>query len=196
MNITSAEVRRRLGVRYGRSSGNVVVPEHMVLFEVGARQSDWKRRRIDVVAVGLLKRSDYLIHGFEVKVSRSDLLSELREPAKAASAQRYCDRWWLALSTTDLLKDSDKVPKHWGIIACSGRGMKVHRQPQPIARVESPEFRAALLHAGQRSPGYRWAMGYQAGIQRGRDETRRFYHQRESQLHAMYAATARARETA
>lgn len=159
---TTHEIRRRLSEKFGGRTG---YPEHLVLFEVGARQNDWKMRRIDAVAVGMTKRSGHLIHGFEIKVSRGDLLGELREPRKS-SGQRFCDRWWLALASIDLLKPTDVIPEHWGIIVCASRGLETFRQPTPVARIESPEFRAALLHASQRSPGYRRAMGYQAGHQR------------------------------
>lgn len=174
--ITAAEMRRRIAVRFGRTSGNVPVPEHLVVFEVAAaREATYYRRlrRIDAVAVGMLRRTEWLIHGFEIKVSRGDLRSELNEPAKAADAARFCDRWWLAISDPSLLRPTDVLPPHWGVIAAGGRGLRVLVEPQPIDRVESPEFRAAILHAGQRSPGYRRAMGYQAGLQRGLDEARR-----------------------
>jgi hypothetical protein len=124
-------------------------------------------RRIDVVAVGLLRRTDHLIHGFEIKVTRADLRQELREPEKARTGALYCDRWWLALADIALLRDTDKLPDDWGVIAAWGRGLRVHTEPKPIQRVESPEFRAALLHAGARSPSYRYAMGFQAGLIRG-----------------------------
>lgn len=178
--ITAAEMRRRIGIRYGRTSGAVVVPEHLVVYEVAAREqvggtyARWARqRRIDAVAVGLLHRTGYLIHGFEIKVTRADLRQELREPQKAETGAMYCDRWWLALADISLLKDTDDLPPGWGVIAAHGRGLHIHREPAPIVRVESPIFRAALLHAGQRAPGYSYAMGYQTGLQRGIEQERR-----------------------
>lgn len=180
--ITAAEMRRRIGIRYGSTAGTVVVPEHLVFFEVAAREPSrgeyarWARqRRIDAVAVGMVHRSGYLIHGFEIKVTRADLRQELREPAKALTGSMYCDRWWLALSDISLLKSTDKIPDGWGILAVHGRGLRTHVEPAPIDRVESPVFRAALLHAGQRAPGYRYGMGYQAGLQRGDQQSQARY---------------------
>jgi len=68
MALTTAEMRRRIRTRYGSTSGSVIVPEHLVVYEVAAREQvrgDYARwacqRRIDVVAVGLLHRTEYLI---------------------------------------------------------------------------------------------------------------------------------------
>lgn len=59
------------------------------------------------------------ILGFEVKVSRSDWLSELKKPEKADSLARYCDRWYLVISDPKIVKDGE-LPPTWGLLCRKG----------------------------------------------------------------------------
>jgi hypothetical protein len=181
---TAKEVRNRLRNRFGKSSEAVPMPEHIVLFEVpvdgvqrlGGVTPDGKewthertiRRRIDAVAVGTWKKTDHLIHGFEIKVSRADLLSELKDPEKAAPAINMVDRWWLVLGDAKILKDTDPVPEGWGIMAAHGRGLKVLREAAPTGGSPDPRFVAALLQSaiGGRGSVTR-SLGYWEGVNRG-----------------------------
>lgn len=74
------------------------------------------RRWADVVVMGLWPSRGMEIEGFEVKVSRSDWTSELKEPEKADEVARYCDRWWLAVSDAAIVKDGE-LPPTWGLLA-------------------------------------------------------------------------------
>lgn len=73
---------------------------------------------------GMDRVADYLVldtygagdlHGFEVKVTRSDLLAELRQPAKADAWRAYCDRWWLVVPDPALA--AGVLPDGWGLLA-------------------------------------------------------------------------------
>ena len=181
---TAKEVRNRLRNRFGKSSDAIPMPEHIVLFEVPvdgvqrlsgvtADGKEWThektiRRRIDAVAVGTWKKTEHLIHGFEIKVSRADLLSELKDPDKAAPAIKMVDRWWLVLGDAKILKDTDPVPEGWGIMVASGRGLKVLRDAAPTGGSPDPRFVAALLQSaiGGRGSVTR-SLGYWDGINRG-----------------------------
>lgn len=182
--MTAAEMRRRLRAKFGRTTETVPVPEHALLFEVpvdgvwrlkdGRVFSRARRRRIDVVAVGLWKRTDHLVHGFEVKVSRSDLLAELRDPDKAGAAIAKVDRWWLALGDRRLLRDGDELPPGWGIIAPHGRGLTVLAEPAPTGGTPDARFVAALVQttiAGRGTVAH--GLGFQEGYRRGIDVGRR-----------------------
>lgn len=185
---TAKELRRRLAVRFGRSSSAILMPEHAVLFEVpvdGARRIvrvDGTpslfpvRRRIDAVAVGLWKRTGHLVHGFEIKVTRSDLLSELRQPEKAEAGFRLCDRWWLVLSDPGLLRDGDQLPEGWGVLACRGRGLGVVVEAGQAGGEHGGRFIAALVQSaigGRGSVAH--ALGYQSGYWRGYEQARKTY---------------------
>ncbi|KWK71684.1 hypothetical protein WM15_34775 [Burkholderia ubonensis] len=74
----------------------------------GARHSRWA----DAVAMNLWPSRGLVIHGMEVKVSRSDWLRELKDPSKSAPVQRYCDHWWI-VAPAGVLKDGE-LPPTWG----------------------------------------------------------------------------------
>jgi hypothetical protein len=176
------DLRRRVAARFGKRSGAVPMPEHAVLFEVpvdGVRRIRWHggqyekhvRRRIDAVAVGLWASTKHVVHGFELKASRSDLVKELRDPDKSEPARRLCDRWWLVLADLKLLGD-DQVPDGWGVLYRRGRGLYVHQQPAPLNTTADPRFVAALIQTaitgrGSIAHGLGAVDGYQRGYRQG-----------------------------
>lgn len=90
-----------------------------------------------------LRIADYLvldtytpneIIGFEVKVSRSDWLTELRDPRKAEVWRKHCHRWYLVVSDRRIVRDD--LPEGWGLIAPCAGGLRVVRC---APRVEDPE---------------------------------------------------------
>lgn len=75
-------------------------------------------RALDGIAVGLYAGQGLEIHGFEVKVARSDLVRELADPSKAEAVARHCDRFYLVLADPDWAEDARlAVPEAWGILA-------------------------------------------------------------------------------
>lgn len=185
---TAKELRNRLKNRFGKSSAAVTMPEHIVLFEVpvdGVQRmhgttldgTEWShertiRRRIDAVAVGMWGRTEHLIHGFEIKVSRADLLSELKDPEKSEPAIQMVDRWWLVLGDAKLLKDTDVIPDGWGIMVARGRGLSVLREAAPTGGTPNPRFVAALLQSctggrGSTARALGRREGYDAGYKDG-----------------------------
>lgn len=187
------ELRRRLKARFGRSSNAVGIPEHAVLFEVpvdGVRR--WAatedleavelrcQRRIDAVAVGLWARTEHVIHGFELKATRADLLAELKDPEKSEPARRLCDRWWLVLADKDLIKPGE-LPDGWGLLCVFGRGLRALVQPLPLEPERNPRFVASLVQTALRSHGACAGLaridghlaGYQRGLEVGRHEADR-----------------------
>src|ERR1041384_7618712 len=90
-----------------------------------------------------------LLHGFEIKVSRTDWLRELRDPGKADEFIRYSDRWWL-VTEPDVVLDGE-LPETWEHLV--RRGAKLAQaaaapklEPQDCDRT----FLAALLRAAGR----------------------------------------------
>jgi hypothetical protein len=175
VKVNAHEMRRRIGIKYGKVTDGIKMPEHLVMFEVQIDgRPRWEggpvaRQRIDAVAVGIWKKTQHLVHGFEIKVSRADLLAELRDPTKAAASVRLCDRWWLALGSPDLLRDSDDVPDGWGILAASGRGLRtiIRADPQPGER--DNRIWAGIVQASLRSHGACRGLGHVAGFRAGQE---------------------------
>ncbi len=69
-------------------------------------------READGLAVSIWSSTGYSIEGFEIKVSRSDWLHELKHPEKSDAIMKYCDRWWV-VAPAGVVKKED-LPKGWG----------------------------------------------------------------------------------
>ena len=79
-------------------------------------------RRADLIVVarrparGLAPEMPGQVIGHEVKVSRADLLNELRKTEKWEAWRYFVDRWWLVVSDPALVTGLT-VPPEWGILA-------------------------------------------------------------------------------
>lgn len=130
-------------------------------------------RYADGMAFGLFPSRGLDIQGFEVKVSRSDWLSELKQPAKADEIFQFCDYWWLAAGSDSIVKDGE-LPEPWGLMVLRDGEMHVSKQAprlHPIA--PSKAFIASImrnLHKGR--PGVeeleqQHRLGIEEGFKRG-----------------------------
>lgn len=95
--------------------------------------------RADAIAVGCWPSRGLSLDGFEVKISRSDWLRELKMPHKAEAFAPYCDRWWIVVGNAEIVK-LDEMPEGWGLMAARGGGLGVVREavknasPVPVDR--------------------------------------------------------------
>lgn len=136
--VTERDMLDRLNVRYGKFNGNGIRftrAEHVKV------ASGFNARRIcDYMAMDLWTgygaNSGPKLHGHEVKVSRSDWLTELRDPDKAEAFRRYCDFWWLVVSDKDIVK-SGELPEGWGLMVAHGRSVRVIT-PAPLNEAVEP----------------------------------------------------------
>ncbi len=71
-------------------------------------------RRIDAYALGLWIATRYLSIGYEIKVNRGDLLSELKNPEKRAVAMKHCHQFYFV--TTKGLAHHTEFPEDCGLI--------------------------------------------------------------------------------
>lgn len=62
------------------------------------------------------------VHGFEVKVSRSDWLRELADADKAEAWSRYCHHWWL-VAPREVVRPGE-LPDGWGHLAPAGNRLR------------------------------------------------------------------------
>jgi hypothetical protein len=111
-------------------------PEWALFTEVRSAAGFDARRTADAVAMNQWPSRGLEIHGVEVKVSRSDWLRELKDPEKSAAVQKYCDRWWVAVSEAAIVKDGE-LPPTWGLLVL--RGDKL------VQKVEAPKLEAQPL---------------------------------------------------
>lgn len=64
-----------------------------------------------------------IYHGHEVKVSRSDWLTELRDPSKAEAFRPHMHFWWLVAAEASIVRDD--LPDGWGLMVPHGRTLRV-----------------------------------------------------------------------
>ncbi len=121
-------------------------PAYAVLPGVADGTGRHKSRTVDAVVASLWPSRGLWIAGVEIKVSRSDLVRELRDPAKQESVFRFCDYFWLAVGDESIVRDGD-VPETWGLLVPGRAGkLKVVKEaPKLEAQPMSPAFRAAIL---------------------------------------------------
>lgn len=105
-------------------------------------------RTADAIVADLWPSSGHLVHGFEVKVSRSDWLTELKDPEKAEAFKPYCDHWWLVVPDASIVRDD--LPDGWGLMALTKDGQSLRQRvaAPKLDRVPMPfEMTAAWLRA-------------------------------------------------
>jgi len=86
-------------------------------------------RTADFMALDCWESKGHQIHGVEVKVSRSDWLTELKDPEKAETFKRYCHRWWLAVSDASIVRDD--LPDGWGLLVLMPNGQLRAKKQAP-----------------------------------------------------------------
>ncbi len=134
----TADVKAALRARF-------LPPEWSLFFEVGDQTGTAQSRWADAVAMNMYPSRGLEIHGFEVKVSRSDWLRELKDPSKSAAVQRYCDRWWVVCP--DGIIKPGELPATWGHYQANPNRTirQVVAAPKLEAEPVTKSFMAALM---------------------------------------------------
>lgn len=95
--------------------------------------------------------SSQAMHGHEVKVSRADWLTELRDLSKSERVKRYCNFWWLVVSDPAIVKDGE-LPDGWGLMVKSGDKLRAKvKAPELTPDPLTLDFVAGLASAAQRT---------------------------------------------
>lgn len=102
-------------------------------------------RTADAVAMSLWPSRGLELHGFEIKVSRSDWKRELDDPAKAEEIGRFCHRWWLVVGSDEIVQPGE-LPSTWGLLQPKGDKLVV-KVDAPARQAQEPTwiFLAAIL---------------------------------------------------
>ena len=135
--ITAKDMENYLSQRYFN-------PEWVFLPQV--RSSTGSASRIaDGMAFNMYQSTGYDIIGFEIKVSRSDWLSELKDMSKSNEIMSYCDKWYLVVPDASIVKDGE-LPKNWGLLVL--KDGKLVQKVRPIPQTTTPmplAFIASIL---------------------------------------------------
>ena len=97
-------------------------------------------RRCDLIHIGVASRGRG-IDAHELKVSRSDWLRELDDPAKADAWWPYCSRWWV-VAPPGIVADGE-LPPGWGLMEPQSRGRRFRVRAE--AAVKEPQLTLGLL---------------------------------------------------
>lgn len=105
-------------------------PEWACFSEVGS-STGGARQYVDALLVNMWRSRGLELRGVEIKVSRSDLQRELKDPAKSDLVAGYCNSWWLAAPKG--MVDVDELPLAWGLLEVDAAG-KVFTKKQAAKR--------------------------------------------------------------
>lgn len=104
----------------------------------------------DFIAIDKYATTQAMI-GHEVKVSRADWLTELRDLTKAERIKQHCDYWYLVVSDPAIVKDGE-LPECWGLMVLAGSKLRVKVQAHKLEPEPLPlDFVAGLAQAVQRT---------------------------------------------
>lgn len=107
----------------------------VVLAEV-ANSTGWARQGFcDALAVSLLPSGAFALHGFEIKLARSDWLRELKRPEKSERFKRFCTRWYLLC--TEGVAQASELPPGWGMLVLRDGALHTAKRapkltPEPV----------------------------------------------------------------
>lgn len=123
-------------------------PEWALFFEVADGTGASQRRWADAMAMNMCGSRGLALHGFEIKVSRSDWKRELANAAKAESIAGFCD-FWTIVAPKGMIP-IDELPPGWGLLEVDADLKLVQRVAGP--RFENPaeltrSFVASLLRS-------------------------------------------------
>lgn len=117
--------------------------------EVSNATGSMARRRADAIAFETWPSRGLLIHGFEIKHTRSDWLTELADPHKADIFYPFCDHWWI-VALTGVVKP-EELPEQWGLMQ-AGKTLRIKKHaPKNENTLIDKGFMAALMQASLRS---------------------------------------------
>lgn len=138
---TEAGVLNLLRERHAAQAGNG--PEWAYMEKVRNRSGFDATRTADAMALSLWPSRGHELHGYEVKVSRSDWRSELKDGAKADAWHGIVDRWWIAAPSGVVPRD--ELPATWGLIEASNSGKLRVAVQAPLLTTERATIKRDLL---------------------------------------------------
>lgn len=106
-----------------RLQGSFPLPAYITLEEVRDATGFDGNRTADAMAISLYRSRGKALYGFEMKISRSDWLKELRQPEKAESIMRYCNYWALVVPDKAIVKNGE-LPPSWGMYVAQKSRLK------------------------------------------------------------------------
>lgn len=148
--ITSADLCRMIESKFAGDGS------HLALFDVPDNVGLNSKRRADAIVIGNWGSTGRLVHGFEIKITRSDWLRELKHVDKADPFIARCDRWWL-VTADDKLAKADEIPALWGWMTATKTGLRIQKAATIIP--QSPDTLHKLFALGLIRKAYERSTG-------------------------------------
>ena len=142
--LTAWDIRVALENRFTRSDG------YAVIHEVGNRSGAGKIRAADTLIFDLWPTRGLKIIGVEIKVTRSDMVSELKNPRKWKAAAANCNLWKLAMPEELDISGLD-LPEEWGTLRVKPDGSVANGRPGKQLLGASSE-KAKIVRGGFNNP--------------------------------------------
>lgn len=141
--VTASDICMGLRKRY-------CAPEWALFLNVANGTGMAGYRYADAIGMSLFPSRGLELHGFEVKVSKSDWRREAADPEKAETIAAYCDRWWIV--TPPALLENENLPPNWGWLAYDGRAFFTKQKAlKTETKALDRPFLAALLRRAHES---------------------------------------------
>lgn len=141
--ITAEHIRRALEDAY-------TSPEWYLGFEVGNSTGANCRRHADAVAVNAYPSKGFETRGFEIKVNKQDLATELSNGIKSDQIARFCDYWFLV--TPKGLSDGFTLPPTWGVIEYHDGKLRQKTKAAYLEKISpTAGFLCAMLRGRERA---------------------------------------------
>lgn len=151
------------------------LPEWIFIPQVSNGTGGYHRRTADAIALNCYPSRGMELHGFEIKVTKQDWLSELRNPKKSVAVQRYCDRWWLVISKSEFVEQGT-LPPTWGMmeVICDKKiklNVVVQAPPLKDPRQLDRPFVASILRNASAivTPQAKLDEAYKEGYEQGKE---------------------------
>lgn len=142
------------------TSSGVLVAEVGLLDLLRARYSEpeWYsateitlgRRRADFVAANLWESRGRKVIAVEMKISRSDWLRELKDPAKQERIFTQCDLMYLAVTDASIVQPGE-LPDGWGLLVQQKSRLVEKVRPKVVKGAPTREFWTRLLQREQQT---------------------------------------------
>ena len=120
-------------------------PEYAYFASVPDTTGGGATRIADGVAMNLYPSKGLALTCFEIKVTRSDLMAELKDLTKGECIGKYCDYFVLVLPKG--IVSAKELPDHWGLMEVNGERLQYARNPKKQEHVAPLDrgFVASLL---------------------------------------------------
>lgn len=155
---TERDILDMLLARYNTERVGTIADRYVRAEHVRSGQG-WETKSIaDFVAIDKYASQQAMI-GHEVKVSRSDWLTELRDLSKAERIKRFCNRWYLVASDAGIVRDGE-LPEGWGLMVKAGARLRIKTKapaltPEPLTLDFIAGLAAAVQRTAMREPLHR-----------------------------------------